>query len=329
MRRAFVTGASGFVGSNLVAGLNERGISARVLLRKSSSTKALKGLEYEPVFGDILDPVDELAQLIEGCDWLFHVAAVSDYWREKKEKLYRVNVDGTKNMVDLALSAGINRFVFTSSLAAMGIPAPGKLLDESDYFNLEPDQFPYGHSKYLAEIEVQKGVERGLPAVIVNQSISLGPRDVRMNSGSIIVEAARGLAKVVLPGGQNYVAIEDVVYGHIAAAEKGRVGERYILGGINISNAELVRVVCDVVGCKPPTFRLRNWMLPPLSVIVRIARSLFGNRIPFDANQVKMLAKELYASKEKAVNELGLPFTPIEIAVKKTFDWYNENGYLT
>jgi dihydroflavonol-4-reductase len=328
MTRAFVTGGSGFVGANLVAGLNDRGIQAKVLLRKSSSTKALEGLDYEPVYGDILDPVDEIVQLVEGCDWMFHVAAVSDYWRVKKEKLYQVNVGGTKNMVEVALSAGIGRFVFTSSLAAMGVPAPGKLLDESDYFNLKPDQFPYGHSKYLAEIEVQKGVERGLPAVIVNQSISLGPRDIRMNSGSIVVEASNGLAKVVLPGGQNYVAIEDVVHGHIAAAEIGRVGERYILGGTNMSNAEAIRVVCEVVGCKPPTFKLRKWMLPPSATLVRLGRLLLGNRIPFDANQVRMLAVELYANNEKAVNELGLPITPFRNAVKKAFDWYNENGYL-
>lgn len=328
MIKAFVTGGSGFVGANLVAGLNERNIETTVLMRSTSSTKALEGLSYQRLIGDILDPVDNLAEAIAGHDWLFHVAAVADYWRQNTRRLYQVNVDGTRNVLAAAKMAGVKRFIFTSSLAAMGTLDNGQLLDESCNFNLEPRRFPYGHSKYLAEIEVQKAVADGLPAVILNLTISLGARDVNMISGSIVVEAARGLARVVLPGGTNYTAVEDVVFGHIAAAEHGRVGERYILGGTNISHAQAIEVVCDVVGRPAPKIKLRRWMLPPAATVVGFARTFLGNLIPFDENQVRLLAEELYANNEKAITELGVPTTPFRIAVENTFDWYNKNGYL-
>ena len=329
MVRAFVTGGSGFVGANLVAGLNDRGIDVSVLMRASSSSKALEGLEYQRLIGDILDPAESLAEAISGHDWLFHVAAVADYWRQDRQWLYRVNVEGTRNMLAAAKLAGVKRFIFTSSLAAMGTLTNGQLLDENCTFNLEPRRFPYGHSKYLAEIEVQKAVEDGLPAVILNLSISLGARDVNMISGALVVEAARGLARVVLPGGTNYTAVEDVVFGHIAAAEQGQVGERYILGGTNISHAQAIEVVCDVVGRPAPRIKLRKWMLPPAALVVGAARSLLGNLIPFDENQVRLLAEDLYANNEKAIAELGLTITPFRTAVQNTYDWYNENGYLS
>jgi len=329
MVRAFVTGGSGFVGANLVSGLNDRGIDTTVLMRASSSTKALEGLHYERLNGDILDPAESLAEAMSGHDWVFHVAAVSDYWRQDTRWLYRVNVQGTRNVLDAAKLAGVKRFVYTSSLAAMGAMTNGKFLDESCTFNLEPRRFPYGHSKHLAEIEVQKAVEDGLPAVIVNQSISLGARDVNVISGALVVEAARGLARVVLPGGTNYIAIEDVIFGHIAAAEHGRVGERYILGGTNITHAQAIEVVCDVVGRPAPKIKLRKWMLPPAAGVIGVARRVLGNLIPFDENQVRLLAEELYANNEKAITELGLHVTPFRIAVQNTFDWYNENGYLS
>ncbi len=328
MIQAFVTGGTGFVGANLVAGLNDRGIIPRALMRRDSSLLALKGLEYEPVYGDVLDEPGSLVEVMQGCDWVFHVAAVSDYWRINSDRIYRVNVDGTRNMVQAALKAGVGRFVFTSSLAAMGLPEEGGELDESCTFNIDPRRLPYGHSKQLAEVEVTRAIGAGLKAVIVNPTICMGPRDVKMNSGSIVVEAARGLARVVLPGGNNFVAVDDVVDGHISAAEKGRIGERYILGGVNMTNAEALGIVCEMVGRPVPWFRLQRWMLDPMAYTVSGIRLFFGNRIPFEANQVRMLKEKVYANPEKARRELGLPFTPFLAAVQQTYDWYKENGYI-
>ena len=326
--RALVTGGTGFVGANLVAALNDRGVEALVLHRESSSKRALEGLVYESVIGNILDEPEALARSMEGCDWVFHVAAVADYWRQGREWLYKVNVEGTRRVLQAAKLAGVRRLVFTSSLAAMGMPQEGELLTEEDEFNLRPEQFPYGHSKYLAEQEVQRAVEQGLKAVIVNPSIVLGARDLNQISGSIVVEVARGLVRFLPPGGANYVAVEDVAAGHIAAAEKGRAGERYILGGENLPSAEMVALVAEVVGRPAPRLRLPAWVLPPAAWAVRGARAVLGNRVPLDENQVRLLSRYIYADNRKAVQELDLPQTPVRTAVQRAYNWYNRNGVL-
>lgn len=326
--RAFVTGGTGFVGANLVAELNELGIGARVLHRPSSSLAALEGLYYESAHGDILDEPDRLAEAMAGCQWVFHVAAVADYWRQGRERIYQVNVEGTRRVVEAARLAGVSRLVFTSSLAAMGIPAPGTLLDESSRFNQPPESWPYGHSKALAEEVVLQAVADGLDAVIVNPSIVLGPRDLNRISGSLILEAASGLLRFTAPGGTNFIAAQDVAAGHVAAAERGRTGERYILGAHNLPYTEAIATICAIVGRRPPLFKVRRWMLPPAALAVAGARRLLGNRVPLDPTQVRMMALNLYADSSKAQRELGLPQTPFPTAVKDAYNWYRVKGYL-
>lgn len=329
MTRAFVTGGTGFVGANLVQALNTRDIDARVLLRPTSSQQALQGLVYETVTGNVLDEPDALARAMEGCDWVFHVAAVADYWRRKRELLYRVNVGGTRNVLQAAQRAGVRRLVFTSSLAALGVPQErGQLLDEADTFNLSPDSFPYGHSKALAEQEVLAAVEQGLHAVIVNPSIVLGPRDVNQISGSLVVQAARGRLRFAVPGGANFIDVADVVAGHIAAAEKGGSGERYVLGNHNLTHKEAVSIICDVVGRNRPRVTIPGWILPPAATLVRAVRVLLGNVLPADENQVRLMSAFIFADNQKAVAELSLPQTPFRVTVQRTYNWYNRNGYL-
>jgi dihydroflavonol-4-reductase len=326
--RALVTGGTGFIGANLVAGLNVRGIEARILRRESSSLLALQGLAYESAIGDILDSPPKLAEAMDGCDWVFHVAGVAEYWRAGKEWIYKVNVEGTKKILAAAQTAQVNRLVFTSSLAAMGLPERGQLLDESSTFNLKPDQMPYGHSKHLAEIEVRRAVDEGLEAVIVNPTVVLGPRDVNLISGSIIVEAANGLAKVYPPGGVNYVSVEDVVAGHIAAAERGCIGERYILAGENLTHKTALRIVSEVVGRKPPIIGLPKWSLPLIASSIAAARKVFGNTIPFDDKQVLLSGELIFADGSKAIQSFNLPQSSFKSAVQNTYDWYNKNRFL-
>lgn len=326
--RALVTGGTGFVGANLVAALGERGMVARVLRRDSSPLDALDGLVYEDVLGDILDPEETLAAAMEGCDWVFHVAAVSDYWRKRKEQLYRVNVKGTANILAAARLAGVKRFVFTSSLAALGLPSNGQMLRESSHFNLEPERFPYAHSKYLAEEEVLRATESGLETVIVNPTFVLGPRDVNQISGSIIVQASSGRLFFYPPGGVNFVAVGDVAEGHIAAAERGRSGERYILAGENLKHREALNVICEVVKRRPPVLPLPKQLLPVAALGVSAARALLGKRIPVDENQVWLSGQNIYADGSKAVNELALARTPFQVAVQRAYDWYNTYGYI-
>ena len=326
--RAFVTGGTGFLGANLVAALNELGLTARVLRRESSSLLALEGLTYETAVGDVLDPAEQLAEAMAEPDWVFHVAAVSDYWRQGKERIYRVNVDGTRNVLAAAKMAGVKRLVFTSSGTALGLPAGGEMLNEESQFNLKPDAWPYAHSKHLAEVEVRRACDDGLNCVIVLPTITIGPRDLNLGGGSIITEAARGLARVYPPGGSNFAAAVDVVGGHIAAAELGRSGERYILGGENLAYKQAVQVICEIVGRPPPKIGLPAWSLPPIALVAGGARAVFGNRIPFEPGQVRLSGHAVFFDSSKAVAELGLTTTPFRVAVKSAYDWYNSHGFL-
>lgn len=295
--------------------------------RASSQLDALEGLQVQDVVGDILDPAS-LIRAMEGCDWVFHVAAVSDYWRQGADWLYRVNVEGTENVLQAAAQVGVKRLVFTSSVAALGVPDDGEIMDESHTFNLPPHRFRYGHSKHLAEAKVQEAVQGGLDAVIVNPGVVLGARDLNRISGSIVIEVARGLIRFYLPGGLNYVAVEDVVAGHIGAAEHGRTGERYILGAENLTYREAIDTIVDVVGAGKPLFSFPLWAIEPAAVAVSLARQLFGNRIPINANQVRLSGLRIFVSPEKAIQELGMPQTPFRIAVERTYRWFKENDYL-
>lgn len=325
--KALITGGTGFLGANLVDGLTSAGHTAAILRRRSSRLDALDGLTYEDRFGDILD-FHSLAPAMEDCDWVFHVAAVSDYWRQGRDWLYRVNVEGTKNVLQAAMETGVKRLVYTSSVAALGIPADGQAADEHHTFNISPRRFPYGHSKHLAEQEVQKAVQREMEAVIVNPAIIIGARDLNRISGSIVIEVARGLLRFYLPGGGNYVAVEDVVAGHIAAIEKGRPGERYILGGENLLHRQVIDTIVEVTGGPRPLFSFPRWAIEPTALVVSAARRVLGNRVPVNADQVRMSGIKMYFRPDKAIRELGLPQTPFRVAVERAYRWFRDNGYL-
>ncbi|ORV50228.1 nucleoside-diphosphate sugar epimerase [Mycolicibacter engbaekii] len=327
--RAFVTGGTGFVGSNLVAALLRRGIEVRVLRRSSSPMAALAGLDCETRVGDVNDGVDALTEAMADCDWVFHTAAISDYWRYRTQtRLYRTNVDGTRDMAAAAARAGVKRFVFTSSLAALGVPERGRQLVESDEFNIRPRQFPYGHSKHLAEAELGKAVAAGLPAVIVNPSVVIGPRDVHRIASAMLVQAQQGRLWFAAPGGTNFVSVDDVVAGHIAAAERGQIGQRYILGGENLLFREVFGAANELFGRRPPSVVLPRWLLPVAAAGVSVARTVVGPRLPIDARQMRLSTAEIYADATKSRAELGVPFTPFTTALRAGYEWYRDNGYL-
>lgn len=326
--RALVTGGTGFVGSNLVAGLTARGISVRVLHRAGSSVAALAGLAYDDAIGDVLGSADELIAAVSGCDWVFHAAAIADYWRRSPADLYRVNVEGTRNVLAAARHAGVARFVFTSSIAAMGNPPAGQRLDETSTFAMRPARFRYGHSKHLAEIEVQRAVTAGLPAVIVNPGIVIGARDLNLGAGSLILEAGRGRLRVAPPGGATFVAVTDVVRTHLAAAEVGRIGERYIVPGTDLRYRDAFRVICDVVGLARPPRVLPRWTRPILTAGLAGARAVAGRRVPIDTTQLRLSFATIYADGGKATDELSVTATPLRDAVQAAYAWYRDNGYL-
>jgi dihydroflavonol-4-reductase len=299
----------------------------RALHRPTSRLDALEGIPVEHALGDV-NASDSLAQALHGCDVVFHVAAVADYWRQTLDQLYRVNVDGTRCVCKAALNARVKRLVFTSSIAALGI-SPGKLADEADTFNLAPERFRYGHSKFLAEQVIAEFVARGLDAVIVNPAIVLGPGDLNLISGSMVVEAARGhLPPFYPPGGTNYIHVNDVCAGHIAAAEKGRTGERYILGAHNLTTRQVMDTVCAVVGRPSPRFKLPAALINPLAVLLDITGKISPRPLPLSGEQLRLSAENIFVDSSKAIRELGLPQTPFRTTVEETYTWYKQKGII-
>jgi dihydroflavonol-4-reductase len=325
--RALVTGATGCVGANVVAALLARGYEVRAMRRATSSLAALDGLEPELVVGDVLDSAS-LAAASMGCQFVFHVAAVSDYWRAPVDRIYRVNVEGTKNVLSAALEAGVERLVFTSSVGALGLPEPGRLLDESSIFNLPPRCFPYGHSKHLAEQAVQDAVSQGLDAVIVNPAAVIGARDVNFIGGSVIREVKRGLSWFAPPGGMNWVDAETLGLGHVLAAERGRTGERYILGGENISHRASLETVAEVVAGRRPVLTLPRLAVGVVALLADGFNVLWPGPPLFTGGQARMGCVDIYCDCSKARRELTLPHVAFRAAVEQAHTWYRAQGVM-
>ncbi|MBE9508063.1 MAG: NAD-dependent epimerase/dehydratase family protein [Chloroflexi bacterium] len=325
--RALVTGATGCVGANVVAALLARGYDVRAMRRTTSSLDALDGLEPELVVGDILEPAS-LVAASEGCALVFHVAAVSDYWRTPAERIYEVNVEGTRNVLAAALETGVERLVFTSSIGALGLPQAGHLLDESSIFNLRPRRFPYGHSKRLAERAVWEAVVQGLDAVIVNPAGVIGGRDVHLIGGSIVREVKRGLSWFAPPGGLNWIDAETLGLGHVLAAERGRTGERYILGGENVSHRDAWGIVAEIVGGRRPILTLPRLLMSGVALLADGFSAIWPGTPLFSGTQARMSSVNIYCDWSKAQQELGLPCTPFRTAVERAYGWYRAHGYL-
>ncbi|MGC8878093.1 MAG: SDR family oxidoreductase [Anaerolineae bacterium] len=327
--RVLITGATGFIGANLARTLVERGEHVRILCRSTSRLDALEGLPVQRVVGDILDP-DSLCAAMQGCALVFHVAAVAQYWRNHADWVYRVNVEGTRNVVRAALRCGAERLVYTSSSAAIGpAPHPNAPVDETQRFPEALHWFVYGHSKHLAEQEVQRGVEQGLSAVIVNPTIVLGPGDLNFVSGSTIRAAVRGQLRILPPGGSNLVHVQDVVAGHVAAAERGRTGERYILGGENLTHRRAAQIIAEVTGAPPPLLTLPAWCLPVVARLIDAFNTLTRTRDPLvTGDQVRLGDKYFYYNCAKAIRELGVPQTPFRQAVADAWHWYRAHKLL-
>jgi dihydroflavonol-4-reductase len=320
-----VTGATGFIGSQVCRALIAQGRHVRALHRPTSSLKALAGTPVDLRVGDILNP-DSLDEALSGVSLVFHTAAQSAYWRRPQDVL-RSAVEGTRNTVLAARRAGARRLVLTSSVAALGVPEPGRLLDESHSFNLSPRDFLYGYSKARSEEAAVDAADDGLEVIIVNPSIVLGAGDVNRISGSILIEAARGLAFVYNDGGVNYVHIDDVTAGHLAAAEGGRPGERYILGGENLTHRQALTEVARIVGRRPPWLRLPGDVVPLLASLLDAAGRFV--QTPINGSQLRMSRHRLWIDISKAQRELGLGQPkPFSLAAQQAYDWYRAEGLI-
>ncbi len=325
--RALVTGGTGFVGSHIVRALNQAGHEARVLHRPASKLAALEGLAYESALGDILDAA-ALLQACQGCGWVFHVAAVADYWRADRAKMFEANVEGTRRVLDAAHQAGVQRVVFTSSAAAVGLRDDGKPSDESMQFNLPPDRFPYGYSKAQAELVALEAVDKGQDVVIVNPTIIMGPGDLNMISGSFITQIKQmGPLVPVPPGAIAVIDVRDVARMHLAAAERGQTGERYILNSANYRQGEWLGMIADVVGVRRPFLPVPGWLLPVAGAAIDAARAI-GIQTPVDGNQTRLGASNIIFDGKKAWRDLVKPEIDMMQSLRDTYDWYRQHGFI-
>jgi dihydroflavonol-4-reductase len=320
-----VTGATGFVGSRLCRALLAEDRRVRALHRPTSNLSALEGLRLELITGDILDP-ESLARAVRGADLVFHVAAESAYWRRPDDVL-RSAVAGTRYVLEATLQEGVTKVVLTSSVAAMGVPLRGELLTEGHTFGLPQAFFPYGYAKYQSELTALRLAEGRLHLVIVNPSIVLGPGDLYQISGSLITETARGRAFVYNDGGANYIHVDDVAAGHLAAATHGRPGERYILGGENRTHYEALTAIAQMVGVRPPWLRIPNAIVPAAAGLLDLAGRFA--RLPMNGAQMRISRHRLFVDTTKAQTELGFSASRTFLqSAQEAYDWYRSAGMI-
>lgn len=322
--KAFVTGGTGFVGANLVRLLLQQGYEVKALARPNARLDNLNGLEIELISGDLNDP--DLARSMQGCDCLFHVAAHYSLWQRDRDLLYQSNVLGTRNVLAAAKAAGIERSVYTSSVAAIGIDPSGQPTTEQYQSPVERLIGDYKQSKYWAEQEAVKAARSGQDIVIVNPSTPIGAYDIKPTpTGDIVVRFLERRMPTYVETGLNFVHVQDVAWGHLLALQKGKSGERYILGNQNLSLKQLLDELSQITGLSAPARSIPVWI--PLSVawIDETILTKFGKKPSIPVDGVRMSKQPMYYDASKAIRELGLPQTHIHIALKDAVDWFQEN----
>jgi dihydroflavonol-4-reductase len=325
---SLVTGATGFVGSAVARALLRQGFPVRVLARPNSDRRNLANLPVEIAEGTMED-AGSLARAVDGCRYLYHVAADYRIWVPDPAPMFRANVEGTRDLMTAALAAGIERVVYTSSVATLGL-VPGDSADEETPSSFDDMIGPYKQSKFAAEEVVRElAREHGLPVVIVNPSTPVGPGDVKPTpTGRLIVEAARGQMPAFVDTGLNIVHVDDVAEGHLAAAEKGLIGDRYILGGENLTLAGILAEVAAAVGRRAPRLRVPHSALLPVAFGAELAARISGREPFVTLDGVRMSRKKMYFSSEKASREFGYTPRPARQAIADAVSWFRDNGYL-
>lgn len=306
------------------------GHSVRALVRTNSDRRNLTGLSVEIFIGDLTDQ-SSLNRAMAGCSTLFHVAADYRLWVPHPREMYETNVAGTRNIMLAAAQAGVRSIVYTSSVATLGLNPDGSPADENTPVSLADMIGHYKRSKFLAEAEVKRLIkEQNLPVVIVNPSTPIGPRDIRPTpTGRMIVDAAAGRMPAYVDCGLNLVHVDDVALGHLLALERGRIGERYVLGGVNMTLKEILVELAAITGRRPPRIRLPHDLVLPLAYFAEGWAWISGGKEPrITRVGVKLAKKRMFFSGEKARGLLGFHPRPIAGALAEAVDWFQQNGYL-
>ncbi|HYA12814.1 MAG TPA: hopanoid-associated sugar epimerase [Syntrophales bacterium] len=328
--KTLITGATGFVGSAVLRQLIKAGHSVRVLVRPKSNRQNIAGLPLETVTGDLTDQAS-LDRAIAGCSYLFHVAADYRLWAPNPQEMYETNVIGTRNIMLAAVHAGVRRIIYTSSVATLGLTPDGSPADENTPVSLADMIGPYKRSKFMAEAEVKQLVEeQGLPVVIVNPSTPVGPRDIKPTpTGRMIIDAASGRMPAYVNTGLNLVHVDDVAIGHLLAWERGEIGERYVLGTVDMTLKEILTELAAITGRRPPGIRLPHSLALPIAYLTEAWAWMTGGNEPrITRVGVRLAKKKMFFSAEKARRLLGFRPRPIQEALYDAVDWFRQRGYL-
>jgi dihydroflavonol-4-reductase len=326
--KALVTGATGFVGAAVARALLGEQWQVRILARRGSDRRNLKNLDVEVAEGDLGD-LSSLERAAQGCDGLFHVAADYRLGARDPAELYRANVEGTRNVLNAAVRSGVRRIVYTSSVATIGIPADGTPGDERTASSLANMIGHYKRSKYLAEEVVRDAAQGGISVVIVSPSTPVGPGDVKPTpTGLLVLDAAAGRMPAYVDTGLNIVHVDDVAAGHLLAYERGKPGERYILGGQDMSLREILEVIARLEGRNPPRVRLPYGLVLPIACVAEGFSRLTGRSGRITLEGVRMSRKKMFFSSAKAARELGYRWRPPVQAFEDAIRWFRDNGLL-
>ncbi|MGO9007713.1 MAG: hopanoid-associated sugar epimerase [Beijerinckiaceae bacterium] len=327
--KVLVTGASGFVGSAVARELVRAGFSVAVLLRTTSNRTNIDNLDVEAFEGDMRDAI-AVATAMRGVRYLFHVAADYRLWAPDPEEIVRTNCEGTRMLMRTALQAGVERIVYTSSVATLKVRADGDIANETMQLSTAAAIGAYKRSKVMAEALVEQMIAgEQLPAVIVHPSTPIGPRDVKPTpTGRIIVEAASGRMPAYVDTGLNFVHVDDVAAGHLAALRRGAIGERYILGGQNVRFASLLADIAELSGRRPPRFRVPRTILYPFAIAAE-TKARLTQREPFlTLDGLRMSKYCMFFTSAKAQRDLGYETRPYREALADALEWFRANRYL-
>ncbi len=322
-----VTGASGFLGSHVARLLAARGEQVRVLLRPTSQTRLLEGMAVEFVSGDLRDP-SSLQKALTGIRTVYHVAADYRLWARDPREIYASNVQGTRNLIEAARRSNVERFIYTSTVATVAVPRDGVLPDESTATSVDEMIGAYKRSKWFAEQEVQKAATAGLPVVIVNPTTPVGPGDAKPTpTGRIIVDFLNGRMPAYVDTGLNFVPVEDAAMGHLLAAEHGRIGERYILGGENLTLKQALEILAHLSGRPAPRMRVPHVIALAAGYADAALSRLMGREPQIPLDGVRMARHTMFVNTEKARAELGFSPGPVAAAFERAVRWFQSNGY--
>lgn len=324
--KVLVTGASGFVGYHVAKELIEKGCNVKVLVRETP--EHLKKLSVEFCKGDLRDKAS-LKEALEGCQQLYHVAAFYKLWSKDPKIFYDINVEGTRKLFQAASEEEVSKIVYTSSVAAIKLSSKGISSDENCHATLDDMVGHYKRSKFLSEMVANEFVQEGLPIVIVNPSTPIGPFDIKPTpTGQIILDFLKRKMPAYMDTGLNLVAVEDVAKGHLLACEKGKVGERYILGDENLKLIEIFKILQDITKLKAPKVRIPYFVGYMSGFVSELFAKITHSEPSIPLDGVKMAKKYMFFDASKAKKELGFEPTPVKYALERAVRWFYDNGYV-